>query len=70
MKILVPVKRVVDAYVSIRVKSDGSGVDTNNVKMSLNPFCEIALEEALALETVAVYSQLATGKKYLLNPSA
>ncbi len=50
MKILVPVKRVVDAYVSIRVKSDGSGVDTENVKMSLNPFCEIALEEAIRLK--------------------
>ncbi|MCL4130772.1 UNVERIFIED_CONTAM: hypothetical protein GTU68_025758 [Idotea baltica] len=50
MKVLVPVKRVVDAYVSIRVKSDGSGVDTENVKMSLNPFCEIALEEAIRLK--------------------
>ena len=50
MKILVPVKRVIDAYVSIRVKSDGSGVDTDNVKMSLNPFCEIALEEAIRLK--------------------
>jgi len=50
MKILVPVKRVVDAYVSIRVKSDGSGVDTENVKMSLNPFCEIAIEEAMRLK--------------------
>lgn len=50
MKILVPVKRVVDAYVTIRVKSDGSGVDTNNVKMSLNPFCEIALEEAIRIK--------------------
>ena len=49
MKILVPVKRVIDAYVSIRVKSDGSGVDTDNVKMSLNPFCEIALEEGIRL---------------------
>lgn len=49
MKILVPVKRVIDAYVSVRVKSDGSGVDTDNVKMSLNPFCEIALEEAIRL---------------------
>ena len=50
MKILVPVKRVIDAYVSIRVKSDGSGVDTENVKMSLNPFCEIAIEEAMRLK--------------------
>ena len=47
MKILVPIKRVVDAYVAIRVKSDGSGVETSNVKMSMNPFCEIAVEEAI-----------------------
>ncbi len=50
MKVLVPVKRVVDAYVKIRVKSDESGVDTQNVKMSMNPFCEIALEEAVRLK--------------------
>ena len=56
MKILVPVKRVIDAYVSIRVKSDGSGVDTENVKMSLNPFCEIALEEAIRLKEAEMYS--------------
>ena len=47
MKILVPVKRVVDYNVKIRVKSDGSGVDLANVKMSMNPFDEIAVEEAL-----------------------
>lgn len=58
MKILVPVKRVVDAYVSIRVKSDGSGVDTDNVKMSLNPFCEIALEEAIRLKEAGVASEV------------
>lgn len=50
MKILVPVKRVVDYNVKIRVKADGSGVDLNNVKMSMNPFDEIALEEALRLK--------------------
>lgn len=49
MKILVPVKRVVDYNVKIRVKADGSGVETNNVKMSMNPFDEIALEEAIRL---------------------
>jgi electron transfer flavoprotein beta subunit len=49
MKILVPVKRVVDYNVKIRVKADGSGVDTANVKMSMNPFDEIAVEEALRL---------------------
>ncbi|MCB9988857.1 MAG: electron transfer flavoprotein subunit beta/FixA family protein [Rhodospirillales bacterium] len=50
MKILVPVKRVIDAYVTIRVKSDNSGVETQNVKMSMNPFCEIAVEEAVRLK--------------------
>ena len=61
MKILVPVKRVVDYNVKIRVKADGSGVDLANVKMSMNPFDEIAVEEAirmreagLAKEVVAV----------------
>ena len=50
MKILVPVKRVVDYNVKIRVKPDGSGVDLANVKMSMNPFDEIAIEEALRLK--------------------
>ncbi len=50
MKILVPVKRVVDYNVKIRVKPDGSGVDIANVKMSMNPFDEIAVEEALRLK--------------------
>ncbi|MGA9826403.1 MAG: electron transfer flavoprotein subunit beta/FixA family protein [Methylocystis sp.] len=50
MKILVPVKRVVDYNVKIRVKADGSGVDLANVKMSMNPFDEIAVEEALRLK--------------------
>jgi electron transfer flavoprotein beta subunit len=61
MKVLVSVKRVVDAYVKVRVKADGSGVDTANVKMAMNPFDEIAVEEAirlgergLATEVVAV----------------
>ena len=58
MKVLVPVKRVIDAYVSIRVKSDGSGVDTDNVKMSLNPFCEIALEEAIRLKEAGTASEV------------
>lgn len=49
MKVLVPVKRVVDYNVKVRVKSDGSGVDIANVKMSINPFDEIAVEEALRL---------------------
>jgi electron transfer flavoprotein beta subunit len=50
MKVLVPVKRVVDYNVKIRVKADGSGVDLNNVKMSMNPFDEIGVEEALRLK--------------------
>ena len=50
MKIIVPVKRVIDPYVSIRVKSDNTGVETDNVKMSMNPFCEIAIEEAIRLK--------------------
>ena len=50
MKILVPVKRVIDYNVKVRVKGDGSGVDLANVKMSMNPFDEIAVEEAIRLK--------------------
>src|SRR5437773_6350111 len=50
MKILVAVKRVVDFNVKVRVKADGSGVETANVKMSMNPFDEIAVEEAIRLK--------------------
>jgi electron transfer flavoprotein beta subunit len=50
MKILVPIKRVVDYNVKVRPNSDGSDVDLNNVKMSVNPFCEIALEEAVRIK--------------------
>ena len=50
MKVLVPVKRVIDYNVKARVKADGSGVDLANVKMSMNPFDEIAVEEALRLK--------------------
>ncbi len=50
MKIIVPVKRVIDAYVTVRVKADQTGVETANVKMSMNPFCEIAVEEAIRLK--------------------
>src|ERR1700676_3352509 len=49
MKVLVPVKRVVDYNVKVRVKSDGSGVELSNVKMAMNPFDEIAVEEAVRL---------------------
>src|SRR3954469_7998873 len=50
MKILVPVKRVVDYNVKVRVKADGSGIETSGVKMSMNPFDEIAVEEAVRLK--------------------
>ncbi|MGH1539341.1 MAG: electron transfer flavoprotein subunit beta/FixA family protein [Arenicella sp.] len=50
MKLLVPVKRVVDYNVQVRVKTDQSGIDTDNVKMSMNPFCEIAVEEAIKIK--------------------
>ena len=58
MKVLVPVKRVIDAYVKVRVKADGSGVETANVKMSMNPFCEIAVEEAVRLKEAGVASEI------------
>ena len=58
MKILVPVKRVVDYNVKIRVKPDGSGVDLANVKMSMNPFCEIAVEEAVRLKEKGVATEV------------
>lgn len=58
MKILVPVKRVVDYNVKIRVKSDGSGIELGNVKMSMNPFDEIAVEEALRLKEAGKASEI------------
>jgi electron transfer flavoprotein beta subunit len=58
MKILVPVKRVVDYNVKIRVKTDGSGVELANVKMSMNPFDEIAVEEALRLKEAGKASEV------------
>ncbi|SMH39005.1 electron transfer flavoprotein subunit beta/FixA family protein [Azospirillum agricola] len=58
MKILVPVKRVVDFNVKIRVKADGSGVDLANVKMSMNPFDEIAIEEAVRLKEAGKASEI------------
>jgi electron transfer flavoprotein beta subunit len=58
MKILVPVKRVVDYNVKIRVKSDNSGVETAGVKMSMNPFDEIAVEEAVRLKEKGVASEI------------
>ena len=58
MKILVPVKRVVDYNVKVRVKSDGTGVDLANVKMSMNPFDEIAIEEAVRLKEAGVATEV------------
>ena len=58
MKVLVPVKRVVDYNVKVRVKSDGTGVDIANVKMSMNPFDEIAVEEATRLKEKGVVTEV------------
>ncbi len=58
MKILVPVKRVIDYNVKVRVKPDQTGVDLANVKMALNPFCEIAVEEAVRLKEAGVASEI------------
>ena len=58
MKVLVAIKRVVDYNVKVRVKADNSGVDLANVKMSMNPFCEIAVEEAVRLKEKGVVSEI------------
>ena len=58
MKILVPVKRVIDYNVKARVRADGSGVDLANVKMSMNPFDEIAVEEAIRLKEKGAASEV------------
>ena len=58
MKVLVPIKRVVDFNVKVRVKADGSGVDTANVKMSMNPFDEIAVEEAVRLKEKGLATEI------------
>jgi electron transfer flavoprotein beta subunit len=58
MKVLVPVKRVVDYNVKVRVKSDGTGVDIANVKMSMNPFDEIAVEEAVRLKEKGIVTEV------------
>jgi electron transfer flavoprotein beta subunit len=58
MKILVAIKRVIDANVKVRVKPDNSGVETANVKMSMNPFCEIAVEEAVRLKEKGIASEV------------
>ena len=58
MKILVPIKRVVDYNVKVRPKADESGVDLNNVKMAINPFCQIAVEEAVRLKEAGSASEI------------
>src|SRR6476619_2299604 len=58
MKVLVPVKRVIDYNVKVRVRPDGSGVETANVKMSMNPFDEIAIEEAVRLREKGVATEV------------
>ncbi len=58
MKLLVPVKRVVDANVKVRVKSDGTGVELGNVKMAMNPFDEIAVEEAIRLKEAGIATEI------------
>src|SRR5207248_11651370 len=58
MKVLVPVKRVIDFNVKVRVKADGAGVDLANVKMSMNPFDEIAVEEAIRLREKGEASEI------------
>ncbi|MBS35887.1 MAG: electron transfer flavoprotein subunit beta [Thiotrichales bacterium] len=58
MKVLVPVKRVIDANVKVRVKPDNTGVETANVKMAINPFCEIAVEEAIRLKEAGTATEI------------
>lgn len=58
MKVLVPIKRVIDANVKVRVKADESGVELTNVKMAMNPFCEIAVEEAVRLKEAGTASEI------------
>ena len=58
MKVMVPVKRVVDANVKVRVKPDGSGIDLANVKMAVNPFCEIGIEEAVRLKEAGTATEV------------
>src|SRR4051812_8506894 len=58
MKLLVPVKRVIDSNVKARVKPDQTGVDLANVKMAMNPFCEIAVEEAVRLKEKGVATEV------------
>ncbi|MDG2270531.1 MAG: electron transfer flavoprotein subunit beta/FixA family protein, partial [Alphaproteobacteria bacterium] len=58
MKLLVPVKRVIDYNVKVRVKSDNTGVETSNIKMSMNPFDEIAVEEAVRMKEAGTAAEI------------
>lgn len=58
MKILIPIKRVIDPYVKIRIKNDGTGVETQNIKMAMNPFDEIAVEEAIRLKEKGIATEI------------
>jgi electron transfer flavoprotein beta subunit len=58
MKVMVTVKRVIDPYVKVRVKSDGTGVETANIKMTMNPFCEIAVEQAVRMKEAGVVTEI------------
>src|SRR3954469_6277560 len=58
MKVLVAVKRVVDPNIKVRVKADGSGVETANIKMTMNPFCEIAVEQAVRMKEAGVVTEI------------
>ena len=58
MKVLVPVKRVIDANVKVRVKADQTGIELSNVKMAMNPFCEIAVEEAIRMKEAGTASEV------------
>ena len=58
MKVLVTAKRVIDPYVKVRVKSDGTGVETANIKMTINPFCEIAVEQAVRMKEAGIVTEI------------
>jgi electron transfer flavoprotein beta subunit len=58
MKVVVTVKRVIDPYVKVRVKSDGTGVETANIKMTMNPFCEIAMEQAVRMKEAGIVTEI------------
>src|SRR5215216_472419 len=58
MKVLVTVKRVIDPYVKVRVKSDNTGVETANIKMTMNPFCEIAVEQAVRMKEAGTVTEI------------